>query len=121
MMRPSSIALFFISALGLSFASLRSAQADGGQDAQAFVRKEHDRIEQILHEAASSGRDSQVHQALSDFVDYQELTERAFGEPCHASQPQCQDIWAGYTEAHRSEVRGLLEQLVRKTYQRNLL
>lgn len=90
-------------------------------DPQAFVEQQHHRIEQLLHQPASAARDGQLRQALGTFVDYDELTHRAFGEPCPATEPSCEDLWAGYSDQQRSEVRDLLEQLVRKTYQRNLM
>ncbi len=89
-------------------------------DAQGFVQQQHRRIEQLLHQPPSSARDVQVRQALGLFVGYDELTHRAFGQPCPAAEPSCEDLWAGYSDAQRTEVRTLLEQLVRKTYERNL-
>jgi phospholipid transport system substrate-binding protein len=91
------------------------------EDAQGFVQQQHHHLEELLHEPASPARDSQVHQALGTFVDYDELTHRAFGEPCPATEPGCEDLWAQYNDAQHAELRSLLEQLVRKTYQRNLL
>jgi phospholipid transport system substrate-binding protein len=90
-------------------------------DPQAFVQQQHHRIEQLLHQPASPARDGQLRQILGGFVDYDELTHRAFGEPCPPTEPSCEDLWTGYSEPQRSEVRDLLEQLVRKTYQRNLM
>lgn len=90
-------------------------------DPQGFVEEQHHRLESLLRAPASTTRDVQVNQALADFVDYEELTRRAFGEPCPPAQPSCEDLWSQYDDARRAEVRGLLEQLVRKTYQRNLL
>jgi phospholipid transport system substrate-binding protein len=90
-------------------------------DAQGFVQGQHHRLEGLLHAPVSPARDAQVTTALADFVDYDELTRRAFGEPCPPSQPSCENLWAQYDEPKRSEVRSLLEQLVRKTYERNLL
>jgi phospholipid transport system substrate-binding protein len=103
-------------ALALSLSALAWADEPLG-----FVQQQHHRIEQLLRSAASSGRDAQVQQALGAFVDYDELTRRAFGEPCPATIPSCEDLWTGFTDDQRAEVRGLLEQLVRKTYQRNLM
>jgi ABC-type transporter MlaC component len=91
------------------------------EDAQAFVDHEHHHLEALLHEPESAARDTKLHDALTLFVDYDELTLRAFGEPCPPSEPACDDLWAKYDPGQRTEVRGLLEQLVRKNYQRNLL
>jgi phospholipid transport system substrate-binding protein len=91
------------------------------EDPQAFIEHQHHRIEQLLHQPESPSRDSQVHESLSAFVDYDELTHRAFGEPCPVSEPTCDDLWSKYDDGQKAELRRLLEQLVRKTYQRNLL
>jgi phospholipid transport system substrate-binding protein len=95
-----------------------SAAAD---DAQSFVERQHHHIEDLLHQPASADRDSEVHESLSKFVDYDELTHRAFGLPCPVSEPSCDNLWDKYDETKKAELRNLLEQLVRKTYQRNLL
>ncbi|HEV3192698.1 MAG TPA: ABC transporter substrate-binding protein [Polyangiaceae bacterium] len=106
-----------LGALGLA----RAVHAGAAEDALGFVQQQHQRIEQLLREPASSSRDAQVRQALGSFVDYDHLTRRAFGQPCPASEPACEDLWAGYNDNQRVEVRDLLEQLVRKKYERNLL
>jgi len=92
-----------------------------GADAQSFVEQQHHHVEQLLRQPPSAARDAQVQQALAEFVDYGELTRRAFGEPCPSAEPSCDDLWSGYDDAQRTELRSLLEQLVRKNYQRNLL
>jgi phospholipid transport system substrate-binding protein len=91
------------------------------EDPQTFVEHQHHHIEQVLHEPESPARDTEVHQSLSTFVDYDELTHRAFGDPCPIAEPACDNLWAKYDDGQRTELRSLLEQLVRKTYQRNLL
>jgi phospholipid transport system substrate-binding protein len=96
------------------------ARADEGSDAQAFVEQEHRQLEQLLHQADTAAREGQIHQAMNGFVDYDELTRRAFGDPCPTTEPACEVLWTGYDDAKRAELRSLLEQLVRKTYQRNL-
>lgn len=93
----------------------------GAEDAQSFVEQQHHRIEQLLHQSESAARDAQIQRALGEFVDYGELTRRAFGQPCPLAEPSCEDLWAGYSDDQRTELRGLLEQLVRKTYERNLV
>lgn len=97
------------------------APASAADDpAQSFVEQQHRRLEQLLHAPESPSREAQIHQALAAFVDYDELTRRAFGEPCPASQPACEDLWAGFDDAQRAELRGLMEELMRKNYERNL-
>ena len=107
-----------VASLVVSFTFLGRAAAE---DAQGFIQQQHEHLEQLLHEPASSARDGHVRTVLGTFVGYDELTHRAFGEPCPTAEPSCEDLWAAYTSEQRAEVRGLLEQLVRKTYERNLL
>jgi phospholipid transport system substrate-binding protein len=112
---PQLIALAFTSA-ALALASPASAE-----DAQNFIQHEHAKLDHLLHEPASAGRDAQINQALDAFVDYAELTRRAFGEPCPASVPSCDDLWAKYADAQKGELKDLLSQLVRKSYRKNLM
>jgi ABC-type transporter MlaC component len=107
----------FISAALGALASPARASAD---PAENFIEQQHNRLEQVLHSPDSPAREIQIRQALSGFVDYDELTRRAFGEPCPPSQPECEDLWTGFKEAQHVELRGLMEQLVRKNYERNL-
>jgi phospholipid transport system substrate-binding protein len=89
--------------------------------AEVFVQQRHQHIEGLLRQPPSQSRDEQVRQALGEFVDFDGLAQRAFGEPCPSAEPSCEDLWQGYSDAQRDEVRGLLEKLVRKTYEKNLL
>ncbi len=92
----------------------------GAEDAQSFIEREHQRLFRLLHEPESPSRQTELSKALSGFVDYDELTKRAFGEPCPATEPSCENLWGAYSEAQRAELRGLLEELIRKNYERNL-
>jgi phospholipid transport system substrate-binding protein len=94
-----------------------SAAVLAADDAQAFIEVQHHRIESLLRRP---GSDAEVNRALAAFVDYDALTHRAFGDPCPASEPDCEDLWTAYSDAQRSELRDLLEKLVRKNYERNL-
>lgn len=109
------VALAVVASLGFAHGA---GAAD--QNPQTFVEQEHHRVEQLLRSPESPARDAQIQRALGEFVDYGELTRRAFGEPCPSEEPSCEDLWAGYADDQRTELRDLLEQLVRKTYQRNL-
>jgi phospholipid transport system substrate-binding protein len=91
-----------------------------GADPQTFVEQQQRQMEQLLHQPDTAAREAQIHQAMGGFVDYDELTRRAFGNPCPTSEPACEVLWTGFDDAQRAELRSLLEQLVRKTYQRNL-
>ena len=57
---------------------------------------------------------------LEGFVDYDELARRAFGEPCPASVPGCEDLWTKFDGSQKAELKDLLGQLVRKSYRKNL-
>ena len=57
---------------------------------------------------------------FDEFVDYNELTHRAFGEPCPAAIPACEDLWGRYDEKQKDELKDLLSQLVRNSYRKNL-
>jgi phospholipid transport system substrate-binding protein len=100
-----------------SFAVAAPAHAE---DAQGFIEHEHHKLDQLLHQPASPARDTQINAALDGFVDYDELARRAFGEPCPAAIPSCEDLWASYNDAQKVELRDLLKQLVEKNYRKNL-
>lgn len=102
-------------------ATLAVAVPAHAEDAQGFIQREHASLEQTLRQPESPARDSQVNQGLDTFVDYDEMTRRAFGEPCHPSLPGCEDLWAGFDDGQKHEVTDLLKQLVRKSYRKNLL
>jgi ABC-type transporter MlaC component len=110
-----------IIALGSALALVALAPPAHAEDAQAYIQHEHAELERLLHQAPSPSRDAEVNRALDGFVDYDELTRRAFGEPCHASLPNCEDLWAGYDADKQREVHGLLKQLVENSYRKNLL
>jgi ABC-type transporter MlaC component len=110
-----------IGLLAACFVAIETPATAADLSAEVFVQQKHEHVEGLLHQPPSQPRDEQVRQALGEFVDFNELTHRAFGEPCPTSEPACDDLWQGYTDAQRDEVRGLLEKLVRKTYEKNLL
>jgi ABC-type transporter MlaC component len=112
--RPFLALSFALSALALA----SPARAD---DAQAFIEHEHAKLDRFLHQPATASRDAEIDQALDGFVDFDELTHRAFGEPCPPAMPNCVDLWAKYDERQRAELKDLLSQLVRKSYRKNLM
>ncbi len=101
--------------------AMSSSPASAANDAQSFIEREHAKLERLLHEPASPTRDAQINEALDAFVDYSELTRRAFGEPCPPSVPSCDDLWVKYADPQKDELRDLLSQLVRKSYRKNLV
>ena len=89
----------------LTAVAIGVSSSAAAEDPQAFVEHQHHHIEQLLREPQSPSRDTQVHESLSAFVDYDELTHRAFGEPCPISEPSCDDLWSKYDEGQRAELR----------------
>jgi phospholipid transport system substrate-binding protein len=108
-------------ALGSTLGLLAVAAPAHAEDAQGFIQREHNELERMLHQAASPQRDAEVNRGLDGFVDYDELTRRAFGEPCHPSVTNCEDLWASYEPEKQREVHDLLKQLVENSYRKNLL
>jgi ABC-type transporter MlaC component len=106
-----------LSSIALALALSSPAFAD---DAQSFIQQSHAKLERLLREPSTPARDVQIGQVLDAFVDYDELTRRAFGEPCPVSIPSCDDLWAKYGDSQKEELRDLLGQLVRKSYRKNL-
>jgi ABC-type transporter MlaC component len=102
-------------------AVLAAAPPATADDPQAFIQHEHAELERMLHQAPSPSRDTEVNRGLDGFVDYDELTRRAFGEPCHPNLPNCEDLWATYEPDKQHEVHDLLKQLVQNSYRKNLL
>lgn len=110
----------FVACLSV-LAALAFAAPASADEAQGFIENEHTKLDHLLHEPTSPARDSQVNDALDSFVDYGELTRRAFGQPCPSSLPACEDLWAKYSDSQRAELKDLLSQLVRKSYRKNLV
>ena len=100
--------------------TLAASSAAAEEDPQGFIQHQHARLDRLLRDAVSAARDAQINQALDGFVDYDELTRRAFGDPCPASVPSCENLWAGYAGGQKEELSTLLKQLVRKSYRKNL-
>jgi phospholipid transport system substrate-binding protein len=90
------------------------------EDPQAFVEREHTRLEQLLKQPVSTARDQQIDQVLHGMIDYDELARRAFGEPCPINEPGCKNLWATFDETQRARLKDLLRQIVDKSYRRNL-
>ena len=116
-MNMARFSLILLAALAVSTPAL--ALADNS--AQSFVEAEHVKLATLLTQPASDARDTQVTQALETMVDYDELTRRAFGQPCPAEVPSCKNHWGDLTDAQKNELKGLLKQLVEKNYRKNLI
>jgi phospholipid transport system substrate-binding protein len=102
-------------------ASVSFAGAAFADTPQEFLRHEHEKITVLLRQPASADRDTRIGALLQNSIDYEELTHRAFGEPCPSDEPSCTNYWAQLSEDQKTEVRGLFQRLVKKSYQKNLM
>jgi phospholipid transport system substrate-binding protein len=112
-----SILATLIVLFACAWASL--ALADDG--AQTFLEAQHQKVTALLHQPASPARDAQISSVLDGMIDYSELARRTLGLPCPAAVPACTNHWAELTDAQKAEVSGLLQKLVSKNYQKNLV
>jgi ABC-type transporter MlaC component len=107
--------------LGLALAAVvSSGVAYAADDPQLFVKRETQKLSEYLRQPKTGERDSLVQRELDGMVDYDELTRRAFGQPCPAALPGCTNDWDGLTPDQKKEVSALLRQLIQKNYQKNL-
>jgi ABC-type transporter MlaC component len=102
------------------FALLGLAASARANDAQSFVQTKRAELERIARQPVSPERDAELSRALREVIDYDALTRRAFGEPCHPSLRGCDDLWATYDADQQREVRDLLEQVVERNYRNEL-
>jgi phospholipid transport system substrate-binding protein len=109
----------FVLLVGLLLAG--TASADQGDGPQKFIQSEHVKLEAILRQPATSARDAQVTNTLDTMVDYDELSRRAFGQPCPHAISSCTNHWGELTDQQKAEVSGLLKKLVEKNYKKNLI
>ena len=109
-------ALVIVAILGFA----APARADESSEAQAYVQRQNETIANLLRQPASAKRDELISGTLDSYVDYDELTRRAFGTPCPTTK-KCVDHWATLKEDQKKEVRDLLRRLVEKNYRKNLI
>jgi ABC-type transporter MlaC component len=102
--------------LGLSVTTLSLAAAADVAGAQAFVEKEHGAIKKLVDANAPQ---ADVDKAIDGMVDFQEIAQRALGQPCPNTIPNCTNHWAELNEAQKTEVGGLFKLLVQKKYREN--
>lgn len=85
--------------------------------AKTFVEREHNQIKKLVENNAPT---SDVARAIDGMVDYDQLAMRTLGKPCPHTVPSCTNHWDSLTPEQRTEVTGLLRQLVEKNYHKNL-
>lgn len=109
----------FVAAAALALSPLLAAgnAAADVAGAQTFVEREHGQIKKLVEANASQ---DQVRQAIDGMVDYDELAKRTLGKPCPPTVPACTNHWDELKPEQRTEVTGLLRQLVEKNYRKNL-
>jgi phospholipid transport system substrate-binding protein len=90
-------------------ALLLPGQALAGESAKQFVQHRHDKLTNLLRKPASAKNDAQIVAAVDAMLDYSALAEESLGKH-----------WGQLSEAQRTEFRSLLQQLVRRAYQRDL-
>jgi ABC-type transporter MlaC component len=107
--------------LALGFCALTfTGVARADDPPTVFVHAQQDQLRTLLKQPASGNRDTLVATALGQMVDYDEMTRRAFGQPCPNDLPSCKNHWADLTDPQKAEVSGLLRRLVEKNYRKNL-
>jgi len=105
--------------LACAFASPAAHAADDAA-AQGFVEKQQHRLEALLREPKSATRDEKISRELDTMVDYDELTRRAFGQPCPHTIPQCTNYYGQLSPEQKKQVGDLLKRLIEKNYKKNL-
>jgi ABC-type transporter MlaC component len=108
-------------ALLLCLLSVASFARQARADEQAYLQAQHQKIFALLRQPASAARDAQISATLDQMIDYQDLARRTFGVPCPEAVPACTNHWDTLTDAQKTEVAGLLQKLVSRNYQKNLI
>jgi ABC-type transporter MlaC component len=105
-------------ALGLLI-PVRAEAIDAGPDSpEESVRGAYAELGGLLWAPRSPARDEEIAQLLARDVDFDELTRRAFGEPC--PRPGCTDHWAELTLEQRTEVEPLFAAVVTRQWTHEL-
>ena len=106
-------------ALGLLAPRLASATDDASSDSpETAVRAAYAELSALLWAPRSKDRDDEVGKLLTRNIDFEEMTRRAFGEPCPHSG--CTDHWAELTAAQRAEVEPLFADVLTQQWTREL-
>jgi phospholipid transport system substrate-binding protein len=85
----------------------RPAWAD--ESAEAFLKNRQTELNGLLKQGKSAAVDQKVEKAFDAMLDYETLAKQSLDEH-----------WASLSEAERVEFQGVLKQLVRNAYRRNL-
>jgi ABC-type transporter MlaC component len=116
-MRLASLTSVFLVAFA---AATVGGTAGAAEDPQNFVQRQTQKLSDLLRQPKTGARDTAVQRELDAMVDYDELTRRAFGDPCPTALPACTNDWTTLGADQKKEVSGLLKQLIQKNYQKNI-
>lgn len=105
-MRERNRLLGLLAALVL-FLGAELALASGS--AEDYVRAEQAELGALLLQPKTAARDLKISSVMDRVFDFEDLAKHSLGED-----------WSPLNEAQRSEFKGLLEQLVKQSYRRNL-
>src|SRR3954454_2691736 len=86
-------------ALGLSVTTLALAASADVAGAQSFVEREHGQIKKLVDANAPS---AEVTKAIDGMVDYSTLAQRALGNPCPTTLPNCTNHWNELTDPQKA-------------------
>jgi ABC-type transporter MlaC component len=86
--------------------------------AQTFVEQRHGVMKKLVADDAPADR---VRDAIDAMVDYDELAQRTLGNPCPPKLSSCTNHWDTLAASQRTEVTGLLRQLVERNFRKNLI
>jgi ABC-type transporter MlaC component len=95
----------------------RPAPADS-PGPEAAVKNAYTELSALLYAPRSDAREQEIAAIIARNTDFDELTRRAFGEPCPVAR--CNDRWADLSSVERDEVRGLFEGVVTREWTHEL-
>jgi ABC-type transporter MlaC component len=115
---PARAALALVLALGWLAPEQAEATEPGQDSPEAAIRAAYTELGGLVWAPPSAERDDEIAQLMARDVDFEELTRRAFGEPCPRSG--CTDHWAELSPAQREEVEPLFADVVTRQWTREL-
>ena len=88
-------------------------------EARDFMVHTQKTLSALLRKPSTSSRRQQMTKEIKNILDYDELTRRAFGQPCPRRR-KCTDHWKTLKKPQKKEIRELLAKLIEKNYKKNL-
>jgi phospholipid transport system substrate-binding protein len=83
--------------------------AHAGETAKDFIQTRQSEVTALVRQAPGSQRDKQVAAVLDAMIDYEELAKRSLSSH-----------WGDLSDAQHKEFTGILKNLVRRNYERNV-